>query len=183
MIIKSSLLAIFLFINLQADNYKEFYEHLENDNHAQACLIGKRLVYQDSLYDENLVSKVANSCLKSDYINILGSFQSKLTKSEEARTNSVIISSIILQKRLLYQFMHDNADISNFNLPLIDHPLSHAFIAIRDKEYKLISKSPKSISFDADGNHYRVYIQKTPNRRIVIEIKDKNNNIEEHRYK
>lgn len=183
MVIKSLFLISLLSISIQAGNYKEFYNNLKNNNHLQACKSGKKLVYQDSLYDENLVSKVANSCLKADYINILGSFQAKLTKSKEARTNSVIISSIILQKRLIYQFMYDSADISNFALPVIDHPLSHTFIAIRDEEYKLISESPKSISFAVNENHYRVYVQKTPKRRIVIEIKDKNNNIEEHRYK
>jgi hypothetical protein len=179
---------IFLFscvtlLCLSAGNYDDFKKYLQNEAFGEACKSGKKLVFDDGVNDENEISKIALSCLKADYINILGSLQIKLRKSKEARVNAVILSSILLQKRLIYQAIFDDVDISSISLPVIDHPLSHTFIALRDKNYKVLSHTPKVIAFNAGEKSYRVFIEESKKSRIVIEVKDKNNNIEEHKYR
>jgi hypothetical protein len=179
------LLLLFFIINLQlfANNYDDFNKHLKAKNFALACKSGKKLVFGDHINDENQISKIALSCLNADYINILGSLQIKLRSSKKARANATILSSILLQKRLIYQAMFDDMDISSMFLPVIDHPLSHTFVALRDKSYKLLSTSPKVIVFDVGMKRYKVYIEKSKKARIVIEIKNEDDTIEEHKYR
>jgi hypothetical protein len=175
--------SILMSVCLSANNYSDFNKYLKEKNFAKACKSGKKLVFVDNISDEKQISKIALSCLNADYINILGSLQIKLRGSKEARTNATILSSILLQKRLIYQVMFDNADISSIFLPIIDHPLSHTFVALRDKNYKLISTSPKVVSFDVGRKKYKVYIEDSKKSRIIIEIRDEDNSIEEHKYR
>jgi hypothetical protein len=78
--------------------------------------------------------------------------------------------------------MYDDTDISSFSLPIINHPLSHTFVAIRDKSYKLVSKSPKVIEFKVKEDLYKVFIDKNDKGRVIIEITDQNNNTQRRRY-
>ena len=168
---------------LNAGNYDDFTKYMQNKNFAKACKSGKKLVFTDGINDENQIAKIASSCLNADYINILGSLQIKLRNSKQARVNAVILSSILLQKRLIYQAMFDDADISTMALPVIDHPLSHTFVALRDKSYTLLSSSPKVISFDVGKKKYKVYIEDSKKSRIVIEITNEDQTKEEHKYR
>jgi hypothetical protein len=170
-------------VELFANNYDDFNHYLKVKNYTAACKSGNKLVFKDNISDENQISKIALSCLNADYINILGSLQIKLRKSKEARTNATILASILLQKRLIYQVMFDDADISSIFLPVIDHPLSHTFVALRDKNYKLLSSFPKVITFDVGEKKYKVYIENSKKSRIIIEITNKDQTIEEHKYR
>ena len=170
----------FCTISLSANTYKDFYYNLKHRNYEKACNIGRDIVFHNKV-DEKLTSLIAKACLKGDFIDTLGVIQSKLRETSTSRMNSVVLSSVILQKRLIIQFMYDDVDISSFALPVIDHPLSHTFVAIRDKNYKLISKTPKIIEFENGESRYRVYIDYTSKGRVVIEVKNKNK-IEIHRY-
>jgi len=162
----------FFTISLNAGSYNKFYYNLKHKNYEKACNVGREIVFNNKV-DERLTSLIAKACLKADFIDTLGVIQSKLRKTKTARTNSVVLASVVLQKRLIVQFMYDDTDISSFSLPVIDHPLSHTFIAIRDKNYKLISKTPKIIEFEQNTKKYKVYIDYNSNGRVIIEVKDK----------
>ena len=174
------LITLFSF-NSYADSYQNFSKHLKNGSYREACRDGKK-IFSIGERDEKLLSLIGKACLKADYIDTTGTLQSRLRTTSEARTNATIFSSLVLQKRLIYQFMYDNTDISTLALPVIDHPLSNTFIAIRDKNFKILKSQPKMIEFTKDGDHYLVYIDKNDRGRIVIEITDKNNKKTSHRY-
>lgn len=178
---KRILLVSFLVTNMFASDYDDFFREYKANNFIRACKIGKK-IYSHNERDEKLLSVIGKTCLKADYISTVGTIQSRLRTTKEARVNSVIFSTVVLQKRLIYQFMYDDADITTLALPVFDHPLSHTFVAIRDKNYKITSTSPKTIEFNVGDEHYRVYIDRDDSGRIVIEVKDKNNKITTHRY-
>ena len=168
-------------ISLYADLYQKFSINLRNKDYANACKIGKKIFFKNEK-DEKLLSIIGQVCLKADYIYITALIQSRLRTTEDARTNAVVFSSILLQKRLIYQFMYDDVDISSLSLPISDHPLSHTFTAIRDKKYTLVSKYPKVIKFRKKHNLYKVYLDYTKRGRVVIEISDIENKKTIHRY-
>lgn len=155
------------------DVYGDFYNYVNKQKYVSACKIGQKIISLNER-DEKFLSVVGEICLKADYIDTGATIQSRLRKTKEARINAVILSSVLLQKRLIYQFMYDNTDISTLALPVSDHPLSHTFVAIRDGKYKLISKKPKIIKFERNNATYKVYIDFNDRGRIVIEITNKN---------
>ncbi len=179
--IKQTLLLLSLLSTLSADLYEEFSKNLQQKNYERACQIGKTIFFKQER-DEKFLSLIGQACLKADYIDTLAMIQSRLRESKPARQNAALFSSIVLQKRLIYQFMYDGTDISTLALPISDHPLSHAFVAIRDKKYTLSSKTPKVIEFDSDQQHYKLYIDTKKNGKITIEIRDAHGDTSIHRY-
>lgn len=179
---KKVLFILIFLTNLYANDYDRFFYEYKNNNLIDACRIGKKIYTQRIERDEKLLSVIGNVCLKADYIDTVGTIQSRLRKTKEARVNAVVFSTVVLQKRLIYQFMYDNTDISMLSLPVFNHPLSDTFVAIRDKEYKITSTNPKVIEFYKNGKFYRVYIDEEDDGRIVIETTDKYNRVAEHRY-
>ncbi|MEA2099021.1 MAG: hypothetical protein U9P72_02725 [Campylobacterota bacterium] len=168
-------------ISLYADLYDKFSINLRNKDYPNACKVGKKIFFKGEK-DEKLLSIIGQVCLKADYIYITALIQSRLRTTEDARTNAVVFSSILLQKRLIYQFMYDDVDISSLSLPVSEHPLSHTFTAIRDKNYTLVSKYPKIIEFRKNHNLYKVSIDYTKRGKIIIEISDIENKKTIHRY-
>ncbi len=179
---KKVLFILIFFTSLYANDYDRFFYEYKNNNLIDACRIGKKIYTQRVERDEKLLSVIGNVCLKADYIDTVGTIQSRLRKTKEARINAVVFSAVVLQKRLIYQFMYDNTDISMFTLPVFNHPLSDTFVAIRDKEYKIISLNPKVIEFYKRDKFYKVYMDKDDDGRLVIETTDRYGNVKEHRY-
>jgi hypothetical protein len=179
--IRTLLISSLSFLLLHADLYEDFSLSMKAKEYEKACQIGKTLFYRQER-DQKFLALVGQACLKADYIDTLAMIQSRLRESEYARQNAALFSSIVLQKRLIYQFMYDDTDISSLALPISDHPLSVAFVAIRNKTFTLTSQTPKIIEFSQDDKTYKLYIDNQKNGRITIEIKDKDNNIEIHRY-
>ncbi len=165
---------------LHATPYMEFSKAYKAQNYEKACQIGKQLFTHER--DEKFLSLIGHACLQADYIDTLAMIQSRLRRSQSARENAVIFSAIVLQKRLIYQFMYDHTDISSFTLPISDHPLSHTFVAIRNGQYTLRSQIPKVITFQQGGIHYKVYIDRHKRGRVIIETKDANHHTTIHRY-
>ncbi len=78
----------------------------------------------NAIKDEKVLSIVGDACLRVDYINPLGWIINRLYSKPEYRKNASYFATILLQKKLIYQFMHDNIDISNMRLPRTSYVLS-----------------------------------------------------------
>ncbi len=179
--IKSLLIILLISTFIYADNHKKFSKYLKDKNYIKACQVGKKLVYAQEK-DENLLSLIAQICLKCDNTFPVAVVQHRLKKTKASRANAVAFSSVLLQKKLIYHFMYDDADISTLALPLLDHPLCDTFVAIRDGNYTVTAKNPKAIEFDKKNQHYKVYIDVENDGVIVIQIRDAQNFISQHRY-
>jgi hypothetical protein len=180
------ILSLFLLsASLFANEYSEFgklYKQNNYESYKKACQIGKHLFYKNEK-DEKLLVIIGMACLRADYIDTLGMIQSRLVFTKEARRSASIFSSVLLQKRLLIQFLQDNTDISTLALPITNHPISKSFVKLRDGDYIVESKNPKRVSFSDDGIKYTLYIDKSKNGKMAIDIFLKDGTIQEHRYR
>ncbi len=167
------------------DDYQAFVKAYQNgsfEEYKKACHLGKAL-FSRGEKDEKFISLIGMACLKADYIDMLGLIQSRLYTTDEGRTNAALFTSILLQKRLILQYMYDDTDISTLALPVADHPLSIVFSAIRDGHYKEVSNHPKEIIIEQDHTRYRVYIDKEKKNKLAIDITTDAGILQEHRYR
>lgn len=172
---------MFILTYLMGDKHTQFSIYIKKNDYENACRVGNKIIRSNE-QDQKLISLIGKACLKCDYIHGLSLAQYKLRETKEARSDAAAFSSIVLQKKLIYQFMYDDIDISTFYLPVVDHPLSHTFVAIRDKKYTKVSDKPKIIKFKLSDKRYKVFIDKHDKGRVIIEITDSNNNKERRRY-
>jgi len=144
---------------VEARDITSFINDFKAEKYNKVCEQGSRLFY-GGYTDENFISLVGISCAKVDRINILGMLQRSLVSSESSRENASYFSTLILQKRLIYQFMIDDTDISHLTLPSSRHLLSRVFDHLSAKEYKVLSEHPKLIEINDHG------------RKIIVSISD-----------
>ncbi len=178
-------LVFLLLLSLEANDYTEFaryYKQQDFESYKQACQIGQQ-IFAKGERDEKLLSLIGMACLRADYIDTLGSIQSRLYQTEEGRANASLFASMILQKRLIAQSFYDDSDISSLALPITDHPLSIVFAALRDKQYELLKENPRLIRFKKDGKEYRVYVDFEKKDKIAIDIFFDDGTLQQHRYR
>ena len=171
---------LFTALSLFAIDTSEFTARFQAKDYLEACKNGSTLMAK-GLRDEKILSLIGYACMQADYTNTLAILQNRLRRSKAARENSTIFSSLVLQKRLIYQFLLDGVDISTLYLPVAEHPLSFAFVAIRDKAFERIGDK---IVFTRDKKRYEVYIDDNDVRhRLAIDEFDAAGGVKEHRYR
>lgn len=100
----------------------------------------KACVYAASIFDrmghnEPFFSLYGYACLKSDNINSLVKPITKLVKTKEGRADARYFASILFQKKMLYNAIVDNEDISYINLPTTEYILSQVFTKYVKKDF------------------------------------------------
>ena len=144
---------------LEARDISAFIDDFKAKKYDEVCDKGM-VLYYGGYTDENFVSLVGVSCAKVDRINLLGMLQRSLVESRSSRENASYFSTLILQKRLIYQFMIDDVDVGKLILPTSTHLLSRVFEQLSAGKYKVLSASPKLVELDANG------------RRIILSLSD-----------
>ena len=137
-------------------------------NYKKVCKEGLKKYYGGK-EDEMFVAMVGLSCAEVDNINPLGFLQKKLVQSLSARETASYFSSLVLQKRLLYQFMIDDIDMSNLSLPLSEHILSKIFEKISHNEYEIIINSPKMIKIELESKTLMISISDDEVIKILVD--------------
>lgn len=135
---------------LEARDITPFIDDFKAEKYMRVCEKGM-LQYYRGYTDENFVSLVGVACAKEDRINILGMLQRSQVESRDSRENASYFSSLILQKRLIYQFMIDGLSLENLRLPASSHLLSRVFEKLSSKDYTVLSTFPKLIEIDDNG--------------------------------
>lgn len=124
--------------------------------------------YKNGGKDENLLSIIGDSCVKSDFINPLGYIVKNLISTPKFRQNASYFGTILLQKKLIYQFVNDNLDLSNLRLPKTDHILSIVFENLATNNYKKLSDKIKIIL--SEHSYVLLYTEmKSENSWVVLE--------------
>ncbi len=177
------LLAIFgIMVTLWATPHHELAQKLSEGSYEEACEVGRALLGENER-DEKVLSLIGMACMNADYINVLSVIQSRLNSSPEARSNATLFTSLLLQKRLIFQFVYDGVDISIFSLPVSDHPLSVAFRSLRDGRYKVLDTDEGHFTFSENGLHYLLYIDDAQKGRIAIDVIHADGRVDQHRYR
>lgn len=161
-----------------SDDATNFLEAYKNKDVQRACHFGRKLFHAGTK-DEKILIATGQVCAEADYIDFLGVLQQRLHSSRPSREAAVYFSSLILQKRLISQFMFEDAYVSAYVLPRSDHLLSRVFEAIKKEEFILISLSPKRIQIGSEDDFLDIYTDKM----IHIDRYKEQQKIQTHRYR
>lgn len=162
---------VLFFINADAKTTESFLEDFKLQKYDLVCKEGLKQYYNGK-QDEMFVSLVGISCANVDNINPLGTMQAKLVSSKEARETSSYFASLILQKRLIYQFMLDETSLQNLELPKSGHILSFVFEHLGNGKFVYINKSPKMIKIDEKGKSVLISLSDDEVKKVLIDEYD-----------
>lgn len=163
-------LSLLLCTSLFASNINaKLMNYYNKQEYKKACNYGVTTFHKFS-NDESMISLYAFSCLKADYIDRLSTPIALLKKSKDSRKNAAYLSTILMQKKLLYYALIDNYPLDKVRLPSTDTLISKIFELYCDGNY---SKDYDKYYFkDRDDSHmhYRLYLIKSHKiNKIVIE--------------
>ncbi len=148
-------------------NYGKLLNYYKEKNYKKTCRYAKTAL---SKLDNSFLSIVGDACAKEDDINILGIIVAKLNKTKNDRANASYFATLILEKKLLYQFMNDELDLSGLVLPKTEHILSRVLEKLAQKRYKITKNK-----IVADDKPYRYILwlsSDSPPKLYIDEYKD-----------
>lgn len=160
--------------SLYAYSYNDILKDYEGKNYEKICSQGSSLLLNNEK-NENILVAIGDACAKIDAINPLGSVVKNLISTQEYRESGSYFATLILQKKLIYQFMNDQINLQELRLPRTEHVLSRVFeelakgnyaqnnqkieIKVSDKEYLLwlSNDNPKKVYIDELKNGKLMY--------------------------
>ncbi len=137
----------------------------KNSDFEKVCIDGTIL----NSKNEDILSLVGNACLKIDNINPLGIIIKRLVSTPRYRANASYFATILLQKKLIYQFMNDGINISNMRLPRTANILSVVFENLAKKNYKVLEKSSKKIEIVLKNRRYILWKTRDKQVKVIID--------------
>ena len=140
--------------------------------YKSVCKKGMHVYYQGRK-DEHFAALVGVACANNDSINFLGILQRNLVGSPSMRSTASYFSALLLQKRLIYQFMIDGIDLSGFRLPKYDHVLSVVFDKLSKGDYESLGGATNMIKIDEKEKTIFISVSDDkPAKVLVDEYKD-----------
>jgi hypothetical protein len=174
-------LLLLLPLYLYSDVKMELLSLYKEKQYKKLCLKASNSVYTH-LKDEQFLSLLGFSCLKSGYIDRLILPIANLKSTPEARSNAAYFSVILMQKKLLLHSLVDKYKLTNITLPTTDTLLSKLFdLYLQNQDftkdsYTFIDTKDKDIT-------YKLYLDKTTKiKKMIIEKYYKNNREEQYIY-
>ena len=147
----------FILSSVSAGKFDVLVRDYKRGQYKKVCLYGSKKIY--SIKNEQILSLIGDACIRVDYINPLGDVVKGLFSTKNFRENGSYFATILLQKKLIYQFMNDGIDISDLRLPRTSYVLSIVFENLAKKNYKVLNKSPKKIEIDLGSKKYIVWLK------------------------
>ena len=161
--------ALFVFLSFYTIAFSytksEIVGDYKAENYKKVCIYGTVA----NSKDEAVLSLIANACLKIDSINPLGTIIKKLVSTPKYRENASYFATIVLQKKLIYQFMNDGIDLSNLRLPRTSYLLSVVFENLAKKNYKIIDKKTNKIKIVLKNETYILWRSNSKPTKIYID--------------
>jgi hypothetical protein len=133
-----------------------------NKNYKKICNYQNIIKYKN---DENFLSIVGDSCVKTNNLYLLPYIINYLKHTPIGRRNAIYFLVIYNEKKLLYSFLFDNFDISSFNFPRTQHILSIVFENIKNKNYKKYQDK-----YFIKYNNITIKLYKESDKMIIEEI-------------
>jgi len=162
---KLILICLFLHVSLFAYTHDDVMSDYEAKKYKDVCL-KSAVFYKNAEKNEHILSVIGDACAKVDYINPLGYIVRGLVSTPQFRENGSYFATLVLQKKLIYQFMNDGIDLKNLRLPRSDHTLSIVFENLVTENYT--NKGGKII-IKTDSKEYRVWISDAKKKVVNVE--------------
>ena len=158
---------------LHAYSYSEILKDYEAKNYEKICSQGSSLLSGNEK-NENILIAIGDACAKIDAINPLGNVVKNLISTESYRESGSYFATLILQRKLIYQFMHDKINLKELRLPRTEHVLSRVFEELAkgnytEKEKRIEIKTPELeyLLWLSNDNPKKVYIDELKNGKLV----------------
>ena len=155
---------LFIVIFLKADLLHDYL----NAKYNKVCKFKNIEKYKK---DENLLSLIGMSCLKTDKLYVLPYILVHLKHLKNSRKNALYFLTILMQKRLLYSYLFDGQSLQSFSFPLTDYVLSYIYEAIKNKNYTkegdIIIIKNKSITYKVYKQEKKMYIDEYENQNLI----------------
>lgn len=149
-----------------------YIKQFRSGDYAKVCQKGLEDYYAGR-NDEMFVMMVGTACARVDNINPLGMLQRNLVSSASARETSSYFATLVLQKRLIYQYMVDGTPLTSLHLPYSNHILSIIFEQLANESFIQISEEPRMIKvYDGERAIFLSVSDDEPKRILVDEYQD-----------
>lgn len=158
-----------------AGDREDLTELYKTGEYKKACILGGKILYENR-FDESLVQAYGFSCLEVDYIDMVSNVPRFLKRTPKSRMNASYFATIIAQKKLLYQAVVDDYDITGLVFPKTDHIISKVFRKFVRKDYRRESDkyifdfaggSVVKMEKTLDGDLYKLIINEYQDGSVV----------------
>ncbi len=176
---RAILLAIMFFASFaQAYSYSDVLRDYAAKDYEKVCREGAVYINKNDKNEQVLVA-IGDSCAKTDMINPLSNIARLLVSTKEYREAGSYFATLMLQKKLIYQFMLDKTDLKDLRLPTTDHLLSRVFIELSKGNYK---ENDGQIEIENGNMQYTMWVEKGGISKVYIDEKKEGVLIQKHIY-
>ncbi len=154
---------------LDAKSIDELINDFQKKNFRSVCNEGSVKIDRGNK-DEDFIGIVGVACAEIDAINKLAIIQNELKSTRAGRNNGSYFSTLVLQKKLLYQFMVDDIDLGYLRVPDTNHILSIVFKYIVLKKYNIVSDNPKEIQIIDGELKINLFMSRESQPKMMIDV-------------
>ncbi len=168
----------FFWSSLYAYSYNDVLRDYEAKNFEKVCNDGAALYLKNEKNEQILVA-IGDACARVDSINPLGNIVKNLISTKEYRESGSYFATLILQKKLIYEFMLDNINIKELTLPRTNHVLSRVFEQLSKGNYKT---GENGIEISTEEMDYLLWLSKDEPKKVYIDENKNGKLVKRHWY-
>ncbi len=158
---------------MYAYSYNDVLKDYEAERFEKVCNDGS-IFYMRNDKNEDILTAVGDACARIDMINPLANIVKNLISTKEHRESASYFATLLLQKKLIYQFMHDDINLKELRLPRTNHVLSRVFENLATDNYEVIDKGLRKIKITTPEINYIMWLSTDEPKKVFIdEYKDK----------
>lgn len=161
-----------------AYSYTDILKDYEAKNFEKICNEGTNLIIKNERNEQILVA-IGDACAKVDSINPLGYVVKNLVSTKEYRESGSYFATLVLQKKLIYQFMNDSINLKELKLPRTDHVLSRVFEQLSKGNYEVVEKR---IEITTPEMNYLLWLSDDATKKVYIDEHKEGKLVKRHWY-
>jgi len=158
---------------LFSSNLSTLYKLYEKQEYDKACAYAlKNFNKKRNKNSEKYMTFYGLSCLETDKIDRIATPMLGLKMTKDARANASYFSTILLQKKLLFQALVDKVSLNDLHLPHTNFIVSKLFSSFVKKEYSLKEGVYTFKDKEKKEMKYQLYIEtdKKNEKFMIIDI-------------
>lgn len=150
---------------MYAYSYNDVLRDYDAKKFEKVCNDGA-VFYMNNEKNENILTAIGDACSQIDAINPLGYIVKNLVTTKEHRESGSYFATLILQKKLIYQFMHDEINLKELRLPRTNHVLSVVFENLAKGNYEIIEKR---VHISTSQMDYLLWLSNDEPKKVYID--------------
>ncbi|MDD3344423.1 MAG: hypothetical protein PHR87_12715 [Sulfurospirillaceae bacterium] len=162
-------LVCIIFMNyMYAYSYNDVLKDYEAGRFEKVCDDGA-IFYMRNDKNENILTAIGDACARVDSINPLAAIVKNLISTKEFRESGSYFATLVLQKKLIYQFMNDNINLKELRLPRTNHVLSRVFENLATDNYKVVDEGLRKIEISTPEMDYVLWLSSDDPKKVFID--------------